>query len=158
MTLEEGAWAGVEGGRGLEISPEACQEEARRACTGRNQMIWQEGKKIPWSQRIAQPVPSEKENTINNITLAHREQTCGCQGLARGRVGGRCRGMEGEFGLGRCKLFHLGWISNEVLLYSTGSYIQSLGTEHDGRQYEKKNVYICMTGSLCYTAENVTTS
>ena len=65
--------------------------------------------------------------------------------------------MDREFGLGRCKLFHLGWISNEVLLYSTGSYIQSLGTEHDGRQYEKKNVYICMTGSLCCTAEMVRT-
>ena len=29
--------------------------------------------------------------------------------------------MDGEFGVGRCKL--LEWISNEVLLYSTGNYI-----------------------------------
>ena len=29
---------------------------------------------------------------------------------------------------------------NEVLLYSTGNYNQSLGIEHDGRRYEKKNV------------------
>ena len=41
----------------------------------------------------------------------HREQTCGCQG--RG-VGGR--GMEWEFGVGRCQLLHLGWINNKVLL------------------------------------------
>ena len=34
------------------------------------------------------------------------------------------------------------WISNEIILYSTGSYIQSFGTEHDGREYEKKNAYI----------------
>ena len=32
-------------------------------------------------------------------------------------------------------------ISNEVLLDSTGNYIQSLGIESDGRQYEK-NIYI----------------
>ena len=31
---------------------------------------------------------------------------------------------------------HLEWISNEVLLYSTGNYIQSLGIEPDGRWYE----------------------
>ena len=46
-----------------------------------------------------------------------------------------------EFGVGRCKLLHSGWISSEVPLYSPGNYIQSLGIEHDGRQYEKKNVY-----------------
>ena len=40
----------------------------------------------------------------------------------------RCRRLEG--------------ISNEVLLYSTETSIQSLGTEHDGRWYEKKNVYV----------------
>ena len=32
----------------------------------------------------------------------------------------------------RCKLLHLEWISSEVLLYSTGNYIQSLVMEHDG--------------------------
>ena len=40
---------------------------------------------------------------------------------------------EREFGLSRCKLLHLEWIGNEVLLYSTGNYIQSLMIEHDGR-------------------------
>ena len=49
--------------------------------------------------------------------------------------------MDGEFGVSRCKLLHLGQISHEGLLYSTGNYIQSLVIEHDGR-YEKKNVYI----------------
>ena len=46
--------------------------------------------------------------------------------------GGRS-GMNGDLGVGRCKLLHLEWISNEVLLYCTGHYIQSLGIEHDGR-------------------------
>ena len=42
-------------------------------------------------------------------------------------------GMDREFGVGRCKLLHLEWISSEVLLYSTGNYMQFLGAEHDGR-------------------------
>ena len=43
------------------------------------------------------------------------EQTCGCQG------GGS--GMDWEFGVNRCKLLPLEWISNEIPLYSTGNYI-----------------------------------
>ena len=35
--------------------------------------------------------------------------------------------------IGRCKPLHLEWISNRVLLYSTGDYVQSLGVEHDRR-------------------------
>ena len=42
-------------------------------------------------------------------------------------------GWMGKFGVSRCKLLYLEWISNEVLLYSTGNYVQSLGLEHDGR-------------------------
>ena len=38
-------------------------------------------------------------------------------------------------------------------MYSTGNYIQSLVMEHDGGEREKKNVYKCITRSLCYTAE-----
>lgn len=32
--------------------------------------------------------------------------------------------------------------NNEVLRYSAGNYIQSLGIDYDGRQYEEKNVYV----------------
>ena len=56
---------------------------------------------------------------------------------------GRGGGIDREFRASRCKLFHLEWISNEVLLYSTGNYIHSLVMEHDGRWYERKNVYMC---------------
>ena len=35
--------------------------------------------------------------------------------------------------LGLVDTDHLERISNEVLLYSTGNYMQSLGTDHDGR-------------------------
>ena len=41
-------------------------------------------------------------------------------------------------------LLHLEWISNEVLLYSTGNYDQSLGIEHDGRWYGKENICVCV--------------
>ena len=59
--------------------------------------------------------------------LALLEQTCGCQG----RGGGS--GMDGEFGVNRCKLLYLEWISSEILLYSTGSYSQSPGIDYDGK-------------------------
>ena len=68
-------------------------------------------------------------STEQKQTHRHGEQTCGCQG------GGS--GMDWSFGVSRCKLLHLEWIRNEVLLYSTGNYIQSLVIEHDRRQYEK---------------------
>ena len=41
--------------------------------------------------------------------------------------------MDWEFGVSRYKVLHLERISNEVLLYSTGNYIHSLGIDHDGR-------------------------
>ena len=45
------------------------------------------------------------------------EQTCGYQEEEGGS------GMDWEFGVNRCKLLHLEWISNENLLYSIGNYI-----------------------------------
>ena len=50
--------------------------------------------------------------------------------VAKGQGGS---GMDWEFGVSKCKLLHLEWICNEVLLYSTGNYIQSFGIDHDGR-------------------------
>ena len=44
--------------------------------------------------------------------------------------------IDGEFGVGRCKLLHLEWLSNGVLPYRAGNSAQSLGLECDGRQYE----------------------
>ena len=67
--------------------------------------------------------PSTKQKLTNRL----REQTYGCQG--RGR-----REWDGQETWGcRCKLLCLERISNEVLLYSTGNYIDSLGLEQDGR-------------------------
>ena len=58
-------------------------------------------------------------------THRHTKQTCSSL------WGGS--GMDWEFGVSRGKLLHLERISGEVLLYSTGNYIQSLGIDHDRR-------------------------
>ena len=67
-------------------------------------------------------------STKQKQTHRHRDQTCGFRGQ-----GGR--GMDWEFGVGRCKLLHLEWINDKVLLYSTGKYIQSPGINHNGKEY-----------------------
>ena len=46
---------------------------------------------------------------------------------------GRASGVDKECGVSGYKLLHLEWISNEVLLYSTGNSIQPLGIEYDGK-------------------------
>ena len=80
--------------------------------------------------------------TKQKQTHRHGEMICGC----RGGGGGGGSGMEWEFGVSRCKLLHLEWIGNEIPLHSIGNYIQSLGLEHVGRYYQKKNVcvYMCV--------------
>ena len=78
----------------------------------------------------------------NQKTQIHhgcREQACGC------KEGGGT-GTDWEFGVSGCKLLHLEWIDNKVLLYSTGNYIQSSGIDHDGKQYKKR---ICACVCVC---------
>ena len=55
--------------------------------------------------------------TEKKQTHGHGEQTCGCHGIGGGS------GIDWEFGVSRCKLVHLEWMSNEILLYSTGNPI-----------------------------------
>ena len=50
-------------------------------------------------------------STEKKQTPGHGEQTCGCQ------RGGGGSGIDWEFRVSRCKLLHLEWISNEILLY-----------------------------------------
>ena len=40
--------------------------------------------------------------------------------------------MNWELGISRCKLLHIKWINNKVLLYSTGNYIQYPLINHNG--------------------------
>ena len=46
---------------------------------------------------------------------------------------------------------------NKGLLYSTGKYTQYLVISQNGKEYEKKNVYLRITESLCYISETNTT-
>ena len=63
-------------------------------------------------------------STEQKQTHRYGEQICGCQGGRKGSW------MVWEFVVSSCKLIHLEWISNEVLLYSTGNYIQYPGIDH----------------------------
>ena len=75
---------------------------------------------------------SAKQNQIRR----DRDQTCDTEirlVVAKGEGGGR--GMGWEFGVGRCKLLHLEWLNDKVLLYSTGNYIQSPGINQNGKEY-----------------------
>ena len=67
-------------------------------------------------------------STEQEQTHRHREQAVAAKGEVEGG-----NGMDWNFGVSRCKPLHLQWISSEVLLCSTGKYIQSLGIDHDGR-------------------------
>ena len=71
--------------------------------------------------------------TKQKQTHRHEEQTYGCQ------WGGGGSRMDLVFGVCRCKLLHLEWISNEVLLYNTGNYILSPVIDYDGKIIHKKD-------------------
>ena len=59
--------------------------------------------------------------------------------------------MDWEFEVSRCKLLHIEWINNKVLLYKTGNNIQHSEINHCGKEYKKQ--YICITESLGCIAE-----
>ena len=42
-------------------------------------------------------------------------------------------------------------------VYSTGKYIQQPVIYHNGKEYKKECIYICITELLCCAAENNTT-
>ena len=82
-------------------------------------------------------------STKQKQTHRHSDQTCGCQEMGK------------ECGVGRCKLLHLEWINNKVLLYSTENYSQY--SRLAIMEKILKNVCICKTESFCCIAEIDTT-
>ena len=56
-------------------------------------------------------------STEKKQTHGFREPACGCQ------EGGGGSEKDWEFGISRCKLLHLEWTSNEILLYSPKNHI-----------------------------------
>ena len=66
-------------------------------------------------------------STKQKQTRRHREQTCDCQGWGRERGGrGDCNS---------CKLLHLKWVNNKVLMYSTGNHIEYAVINHNGKEF-----------------------
>ena len=59
----------------------------------------------------------------------------------RGRGGGG--GLDWESGMSRCKLVYIGWISNKVLLCSTGNSIQYPVVNHNGKEKKPTMRYYC---------------
>ena len=57
------------------------------------------------------------------------------------------KGMDWEFGVSRCRLLYIyiEWISNKVLLYSTGNSIQYPVKNRNGKEYEKEYTYTWYT-------------
>ena len=49
-------------------------------------------------------------------------------------------GVDGEFGVYRCKLLYIEWMENKVLLLAQGTMFNVLGYNINGKEY--KNVYI----------------
>ena len=53
--------------------------------------------------------------------------------------------------------YYIGCLNNKVLLYRIGMYIQYPLIKHNGKEYKKKNVYMCIIESLYCVAERGTT-
>ena len=60
--------------------------------------------------------------------------------VAKGEVG--LGGMDGVFGINKCKLLYMEGINSKVLLYSTGNYIQYPVINRNGKEYEKECIYM----------------
>ena len=59
-------------------------------------------------------------------------------------------GKDGEFEIGRFKLLYIEWITNKVLLYPKGNYIQYPGINHSGQEYKKECTRIYNHITLLY--------
>ena len=66
------------------------------------------------------------------------EQACGCPGGEGGS------GMDWGSGVNRCKLWHLEWISNESLLYSTGNSSHLQWSMMEDNERKRMYIYVCM--------------
>ena len=53
-------------------------------------------------------------------------------------------GWIGSLEVSRCKPLYEEWINNKVVLYSTGNYIQYPVVNHNGKDYEKNGLYMCV--------------
>ena len=71
----------------------------------------------------------------------------------REKAGG---GIHQDLGNNRYTLFHIKWISNKVLLYSTGNYTQNFIKIYSGKISEKYITYICNSFIVSYIWSRIT--
>ena len=74
--------------------------------------------------------------------------------VAKGERGERGVNWELGVSINRCKLLHSECVNNNDLLYNTGNCMRSPEINHNEKGYiKKKDVYMCITESLCCAAE-----
>ena len=91
-------------------------------------------------------------STKQKQTHRHKEQTCGCQGEKRWG-----RDKLGVWGQSMQTIVYRMDKQLGPTVYSTGNYIQSSVINHNGKEYERECIYVCITESLCRIAEINTT-
>ena len=95
-------------------------------------------------------VTKTDSQTDNRLTDRQQTQTLTTDlWLPRGRRDGGW--MDSEFGISRCKLLHIEWINNKVLLCSTGNYIQYPMINYNGKESEKVSVQFRSVAQSCPT-------
>ena len=80
-------------------------------------------------------MPYSKAQGSHKDENEHLKSSLGLTDMESRLVVAKGKGVGGtgwEFGVSRCKVLHLEWISNEVLLYSTEKCVQSLEIELGG--------------------------
>ena len=109
--------------------------------------IWKGIQKPP---ALARKPSIEKLSIRKWIDLQNRNRLTDTENrlvVAKGDRGGRRKDC--QFGVSRCNLLDIGWINKKVLLCTTGICIWCpVIINHNG-----KRVHVCITESLCYTAE-----
>ena len=51
-------------------------------------------------------------------------------------------GMDWEFGVSQCKLFHVGWINDKILLCSIRNHVQHSVINHCRKEYEEESILL----------------
>ena len=122
-------------------------------------------RQIPYDITYMWNLKYDKNELIYETATDSQTQTCSWSGpfiplnfhpilrrdlwLPRGRGSGGRVGC--QFGISRCNLLSIEWINNKGLLCSTGNYIQYLVINHNGKEYEKKYLYLYIWITVLYT-------
>ena len=68
-----------------------------------------------------------------HMNLSTKQRKTNIENTLVVKEAGRRSRIDWEFGVSRCKLLHLEWIDEKILLYGAGNYIQPPRIDHDGK-------------------------